>query len=475
MKPPSDPILAAFSKVANDRPQTPLVVAGDRSLTASELDGLARSATQRGLDAGLQPGDVIALSASSPIGFLATFLALRRIGCVALLLDSSTRPPEGESITAEMRARGRLTTPSGWPERTEDLTFEYAEVQHSEPAKVDSEIAVIKLTSGSTGRPRGILTPAEALVADEAALARTMELRDDERILAAVPLSHSYGLSSIAMPALVRGSTIVVPDTRTPMGPMMAAVEQSVTFLPTEPASLSALVRLSSPPPLPPSLRRIISAGAALPPSTAARFRERFGQPVHVFYGSSECGGICYDRDGTAAEAGQVGSPVDGVRIVLENGADDNSGSVRVESSAVARSYYPDTSSRLADGRFRSHDLARWEGDNLALVGRSDDLVNVRGRKVNPREVEAVLDQLEGVHDAAVLGATGTGGGEILRAVVACDPELDEATLRRWCRDHLADHKVPRSLVLVDRLPRTARGKLDRVALRRLSESSATR
>ena len=75
---------------------------------------------------------------------------------------------------------------------------------------------------------------------------------------------------------------------------------------------------MSQPPALADVVRLVISAGAILPGALAARFREAYGQPMHVFYGSSECGGICYDREGGAAERGTVGTPVDGVRISLQ-------------------------------------------------------------------------------------------------------------------------------------------------------------
>ena len=87
------------------------------------------------------------------------------------------------------------------------------------------------------------------------------------------------------------------------------------TVFPTVPAYLQALLRMSQPPPWPASLRLCLTAGAPLPPATAAQFREFSGRPVHVFYGASECGGICYDRSGDAGERGTVGTPVEGVSI----------------------------------------------------------------------------------------------------------------------------------------------------------------
>ena len=114
-----------------------------------------------------------------------------------------------------------------------------------------------------------------------------------------------------------------------------------------------------------------------------------------MFYGSSECGGISFDRKGDAAERGSVGEPMEGVRIDLRD-AEDGTGIVTVESEAVAIAYFPDTGSgKLGDGRFETEDLARLRDGELYLEGRRGDWINVKGKKVNPREVESVLEQHE--------------------------------------------------------------------------------
>jgi long-chain acyl-CoA synthetase len=141
-------------------------------------------------------------------------------------------------------------------------------------------------------------------------------------------------------------------------------------------------------------------------------------------------------------------------------------GRVVVESAAVSAGYLPEPDERLADGRFRAGDLAVWQGGELSLRGRVDDLVNIKGKKVNPREVEAILSDLPGVDEAVVLGVPVEGRGEILRAVVACrSGGLTTSEVVAWCRGHLSAHKVPRSVILLETLPRNARGKLDRAAL----------
>jgi acyl-CoA synthetase (AMP-forming)/AMP-acid ligase II len=213
-------------------------------------------------------------------------------------------------------------------------------------------------------------------------------------------------------------------------------------------------------------VRLVIAAGAPLPAATARAFRERTGRAVHVFYGASECGGIAYDRRGDAAERDTVGTPVDGVTVAI----DGESGRLVVRSAAVAAAYLPEPAAELAGGAFTTGDLATIDQGEVVLVGRADDLVIVRGKNVNPREVEAALRGLAGVEDVAVFGVDGPEGPRsVLRALVSAPGGgLDYERVVTHCRGRLAEHKVPRSVVMVDEIPRTARGKLDHGALARL-------
>ena len=140
------------------------------------------------------------------------------------------------------------------------------------------------------------------MMADDEALTRTMGIRPDDRLLASVPFSHSYGLSSLVVPAIVRGTQLVVVDTPGSFTSLEAILATGATVFPTVPAFLSGLLRMAEAPTDLGTLRLLISAGAKLLPETAVRFRERYGRPVHVFYGASECGGITYDAEGSAAE-----------------------------------------------------------------------------------------------------------------------------------------------------------------------------
>lgn len=463
-----DPILTAFEALARERPGQILVVSPERQATVGAVAALAEALEGR-LPSTVGAGDLVTVAVPNGPAFLGAFLALRRRGAAAVLLDGRAREAEARRVARRLGAKLLLASPDGWGPADE---FRGVEADN-EAMSISSSIAAVKMTSGSTGRPRGILTPSAALVADDAALARTMGLQAGERILAGIPFSHSYGLSSVVLPALMRGSTLVLPETRRPFTLLKAGAALGATFLPTVPAYLEALLKMSRPPACPPSLRLVITAGAPLQAATARAFRERFGLAVHVFYGSSESGGITYDRTGTAGERGTLGTPVEGVEVTLEedeggDASEGGSGRVVVRSPAVAEAYWPLGAEELRDGRFKTSDLATFEAGELRLLGRADDVINVKGKKVNPREIEEVLRSLPAVEDAAVFGIS-TPETRI-RAIVAAAPGAVEAQeVLQWCRRHLAEHKVPRSLVLVEALPRNARGKLDRKALEALT------
>lgn len=473
-----DPILDAFGRLVRRDPRAPLLVSPSRQASRGDVDAFSWSATAKLPDL-LPPGVLAGLVAPNGPGFLAGFLALRRAGLAVLLLDAATPEAEARHTAEALGAIGILRCAAGWPSGPRNFAWESLAVEEW-PADLPG-VAVVKLSSGSTGAPRGIATPAEALVADDAALAATMGISPGDRLLATVPMSHSYGFSSLALPALTRATVLALPEEAGVFDPLETARRTGATVFATVPAVVGALARMAEPEPPPASLRLVITAGAPLSAEASARFRESFGLPVHVFYGASECGGICYDRLGGAAERGTVGSPVEGVRVTLEPPEEawedereperEDAGIVTVESPAVAAGYLPrgeaGSPSSLGGGRFRTSDLAAWKDGELVLGGRLDDLINVNGKKVSPRELERVLRGIEGVEEVVVLGLRVPGReGEMLRAVIACEPgRLGAEDVLSWCRARLAPHKVPRSVVLIPEIPRTPRGKLDRAAL----------
>ncbi len=464
---PMDPMLAAFREHSSAAPRAPIALAPDARWTREELLDRARAVAREVERLALEPGSVVGLLAPPGPGFLAGWLGLRWAKACVLLIDASTPGDEGARVARELGAAALWTIGEGWSDGDERGRLE---ALSPAAVRVLSRSASLKLTSGSTGAPAGIAVSAEHLLADYHQLESSMGLTSADRFLVMLPLSHSYGFSVLASPAWMRGTPLVFPGQG---DPLEAAASFEASVVPSVPSWYRARLAIDGGARWPACTRLFLSAGSPLAPEVARAWRERTGRAIHVLYGSSECGGITYDRRGDAAERGSVGTPVDGVTVELVE-ADEGVGRVVVRSPAVASGYVQDvsangerTSDRLDGKRFVTGDIATFRQGELFLLGRSDDWINVKGRKVNPREVESVLAMLPGVAEAAVLAQPLLDGqGELVRAVIAC-PEgaLSYQDVVVWCRARLAAHKVPRSILFVRALPRTDRGKLDRRAL----------
>jgi long-chain acyl-CoA synthetase len=469
---PSDPLIRAFEARVREDPAAPLLASPSRRASRGDVDALARAAGVVLGASGVEPEARVVLCAPNGPGFLASFLALRRSGLVPILSDAGSAGSELVRAARRLGAAAVLRCATGWP--SGPGAWQCDLVSGRDAVALPEGADLIKLTSGSSGDPRGVAARSESLLADDEAITASMGLRGWDRFLATLPFSHSYGFSSLMVPALVRGTLLVIPDDGGPWSPFAAAREFEATFFPSVPVWLDGLLRFSDPPPVPPTLRRVITAGAPLSAETSARFRERYGLRIQVFYGASEVGGICFDREGGAAERGTVGSPLEGVRVTIEDdeGAPaEGEGAVVVRSPGAGLGYVPGSDPRLRDAVFRSGDRAAWVGSEVALRGRRDDWINVGGKKVDPREVEVILGSLPGVEEVAVVGMP-VRGGERVRAVIACAPgRLCHEEVRAWCRGRLAAHKLPRSVIFLERLPRNARGKLDREAMRSLGSA----
>jgi long-chain acyl-CoA synthetase len=213
----------------------------------------------------------------------------------------------------------------------------------------------------------------------------------------------------------------------------------------------------------PPSLTRLVSAGAPLQPATIGAFHDRFGIKIHSFYGSSETGGITFDGDDEIDGSGTVGRPLPGVTVAVRDSR------IHVRSAAVSSGYVDERADGFVDGGFVTGDCGEWDRrGRLLLRGRVSSFVNVAGRKVQPGEVEAVLRAMPGVADARVVAAPDPRRGQQIVACIVADLPASSITtisVRRYCAERLASYKVPRAIVFVERIPLTARGKTDRDAL----------
>lgn len=317
---------------------------------------------------------------------------------------------------------------------------------------------VVKLTSGSTGAPRALPFTDAQMLADGRQVCTSMGIGPDDVNLGVIPFGHSYGLGNLVLPLLAQGSAIVTGIPAWPQAIADACAQARPTIFPAVPALLKALAETPVAAEQLASVRTVISAGAALDPAVAQAFFARFGRKVHSFYGSSETGGISYDRTGDAALTGRsVGTAMDGVRLTLERAR-----RLRVESRAV---FTLGNRRRSPEGwgAHRPADQVEFtDAGELVLRGRAGRWVKIAGRRLNLSEVEQALKRLPGVRDALV--ELHAERADAVAAIVATDQPAE--VLRAQLRERLAGWKVPKRLVTIAAFPLTARGKTDSRALR---------
>lgn len=432
-----------------------------RDVLAREADALAERLARSTTHA--QKPAIVAIQLPNGAPLIAAVLACWQADLVPMPVDHDVAPAALAQLCRTVGAS--LVVRSG---EVPDRPLAIEPLEHDAHA-LAPDTALLKVTSGSTGEPRAVALTSAALEVGVAQIVATMGLEPADRNLVTIPLAHSYAFDNVVLTLLRDGMPAVLSRDLTPRRLLAVARDARVTVLPTVPFLLDVLAR-SAHVGLP-DLRLVISAGAPLPVAARERFAAAFGVRPRTFYGSTECGGIAFDREGTSeVPEGCVGTPLEGVRVVLEQPDEDGVGRVRVLSRSTATGYHPAGSGgggvELGGGSFLTADLGALDGrGRLRLVGRVRDVVNVGGRKVCPVEVERVIRSVPGVRDAVVTGVARSPVADALHAVVAAERHVTRDAIVAACERHLARYKVPRTIDLVDEIPRTARGKLDRRAL----------
>jgi long-chain acyl-CoA synthetase len=411
-----------------------------------------------------QAGQLVAIQIGNHQDWPALLLACWRKQLAVLPLEQSISSRERDAALEICQASGLITSAGDAP------LIRRIDKQTS-PDWGDCPPSLLKLTSGTTAAPRVIRFRSEQLLADCHQICRTMGISDADLNFGVIPVSHSYGFSNLLTPLIALGVPMVLSRERLPRAVLVDLARTGATVFPGMPVFYQSFCDMTEVPALP-KLRLCISAGAPLSGAIAKQFHEKFNRPIHSFYGSSECGGICYDRDGTTFDDSFVGTAMDEVDLeVIEPMA--AASQVRVRSAAVADGYFPEPDpDKLGHGVFAPDDLLSRDKSGFRIVGRVSDVINVAGKKVNPAEVEAHLVRFTGVRQAVVFGRASSRRNEEVSACVVADAGLSEANLLEFCRAELSPWQVPKRIFLVDHIPVNERGKTSR---RELAEQFAAR
>ncbi len=468
-----------LSRHAIDRPCALSVVDGSEKLTWKELDRRVGLFSGDLAARGVQSGDTVALILPNGSPFVRAFLAVSRIGAVAVPLSPDWTATEIREALELTRCR-TLLAGDRWSsmcrrlvqDQVLDRLFlaEQEAVREScgpVPSPTEDGPALALFTSGTTGRPKLVVRTSANLRALSSAYSATLGLTPDDRILCAIPMSHGQGFCSGLLASLASGATLVLQPRFERRDTLRLLERHRITFLSAVPFIFSVLADTPMPEPVDLShLRLCVTGGAPLDRDTWVKVHDRLGLVLRQSYGSSETGVVTVNMDSDPeATADSVGRPIPGTRVEIWNDSgqpapEDEEGDIAVSSASsaswsmsTARGDLPLEPTRLPDanGWIRTGDSGRIDREGrLYVTGRRRSFINVAGRKVNPAEIEAVLLSYPKVREAIVSPASSLLGGETVKATLVCREACTPEEVLEFCRGRLAEYKIPRFIEIRD-------------------------
>ncbi|WP_406349108.1 FadD3 family acyl-CoA ligase [Streptomyces sp. NBC_00144] len=524
---PARTVPGVLATTARSHPDTEALVDGATRLTYGELAARVRRATAALMASGVVPGDRVAVWA--PNGHRWVVAALGALGAGAVLVPVNTRYKGEEAgwLLARSGARtlfvdngflghdylgylgglpavrgtgpvpalpalldvvligdGAVPGARGWQEFLAAGGPVSDAAADARAAAVGEEDACdMFFTSGTTGRPKGALTAHGQNIRAFDAWSERAGLRHGDRYLIVNPLFHTFGYKAGVLACLGRAATMVLQPVFDVRETLRLVSEEKVTVLPGPPAIYTSILDHpdrhaydTS------SLRLAVTGASVVPVALVERMREELKLTVLTAYGLTEsCGmvSMCTADDDARTVARTSGRAVDGVDLCVVDaagnplGAGEN-GEIVVGGYNVMRGYFEDPAATAeaidALGRLHTGDVGCLDEEgNLTVTGRLKDMFLVGGFNVYPAEIEQLLARHGQISEAAVVGIPDPRLGEVGRAYVTARPgeRPDPAEVIAFCRERLANFKVPREVVVLDRFPRNAMGKVLKTALDR--------
>jgi len=467
------------------------VVTPERTYTYGELAALSDRVACGLRRLGVEPEQRVALLMHDGIGFAATFLGALKLGAVAVPLNTRLAARELHVILEDSRARvvvadRELAASLDHIERATVVEFE-ALVRDAPAGAVSAEpvgrdaMAFWLYTSGTTGTPKAAVHCHRTLLNSHHYAKDVLAIGPEDRVFATSKLFFAYALgNALALPLSARGSCFLHPAWAE--APVVLEVLRGYrpTIYFSVPTVYARLLRADLPPDAFSGVRRCMSAGERLPAEVYDGWRERFGVEILDGIGASETVFIFLSNHAGRSRAGSTGTVVEGSEVKLLDPAgqpvpDGQQGVLWAKTPSTAAGYWQrlDHSRRTFVGEwFRTGDVyVRDAGGFYTHCGREDDFFKVAGQWVVPADVEAALLKHPAVLEAGVVGAEEASGlVKPFVFVVPRDATVDapalQAELMRHAEKMLPSHQRPREIFVVQELPRTATGKLQRFKLK---------
>jgi acyl-CoA synthetase (AMP-forming)/AMP-acid ligase II len=494
------------------------MVDGDVRLSFRELAAEVDRVAAALVASGVEPGERVAIWAPNVWEWAATALAIHTVGGVLIPMNTRFKGPEAayvihaaqatriftvtdfldtdyvalldgveglESVQEIVVLRG--TVPDGCVPFADFVArgaaVDAAVVRARADAVAPDDLCDILFTSGTTGAPKGAMLMHAASIRAYDAWSTVVGLREGDRYLIVNPFFHAFGLKAGILAALVKGATIVPHAVFDVPAVMRRVVEERISMLPGPPAIFQTILNHPERDSFDfSSLRLSVTGAAAIPTQMIIDMREKLGfENVVTGYGLTETHGIttmCRHTDDPETIAKTAGRPIPDVevRLVDESGADvpqGQPGEVVVRGYNLMRGYLdnPEATAETidAEGWLHTGDIGVFDpGGNLMITDRIKDMFIVGGFNAYPAEIENIMNRHEAVAQVAIVGVPDPRLGEVGMAFVipTTGTTIEPDALIAWCREEMANYKVPRYVELVDALPLNPGGKVLKYELR---------
>tara|TARA_Y100001960_G_scaffold125204_1_gene133532 strand:+ start:2616 stop:4088 length:1473 start_codon:yes stop_codon:yes gene_type:complete len=443
---------------------------------------------------GVNKGSAVSIVLENSLDFMVDFLAVTRAGAIAAPLNPAYTVDEfkffmedadaklvivSAGATAAIEAANSLSIPFLISRVNSDGKVALSHKDNNLSKSIDPEnpspddIALFLHTSGTTSRPKGVPLTHSNLMTSLNNIVKTYALTENDTALVVMPLFHVHGLIGVALSSLNSAGTIVIPPRFSASNFWQNQALTNATWYSAVPTIHQILLMRSDDDNAPTkSFRFIRSCSASLAPSVFTDLESRFGAPVLEAYGMTEAS---HQMSSNLLPPGSrapgtvgIGTGVE-ISIMNEQGTLLNvgeKGEVVIKGKNVTHGYHnnPEANAEaFTNGWFRTGDQGVLSDESvLTLTGRLKELINRGGEKISPLEVDAALIKHPAIAEAVCFGVEDVKYGEIVQAAVVLSGESSESELRAFCSEQLADFKVPDRIYIVQELPRTATGKIQR-------------
>jgi amino acid adenylation domain-containing protein len=496
-----------LTQSAQRLPDKVALVCGEQRVTYGELEARSNALAHTLRSRGVARGDRVVVFADNTVEAAVSFWGVLKADAVVSPVNPLTKADKLKYYLNDSRAAALITdahlapvferAPSEHLKVTicsgaqRDGTMSWAEAMEGTRAAaprrrgLDVDLAAIIYTSGSTGDPKGVMLTHRNMLAASASVATYLQVQEDDVILNALPLAFDYGLYQMIM-AFRHGARLVLERSFTfPAVVLDRVVREGVTGFPGVPTMFALMAELKSLAQYDfTRVRYVTNTAAALPVKHISMLRELFPHArVYSMYGLTECKRCTYlPPEDVAKKPASVGIAIPNTELWLVDEHDrrlgpNEIGQLVIRGATVMRGYWekPEATQRkLRPGPLPGElvlytgDLCRLDDDGyLYFVSRMDDIIKSRGEKVAPKEVEAVLVNVLGVKEAAVIGVDDALLGQAIKAFVVLEQgaALTEKDLQRECQRRLESFMVPKQIVFVPDLPKTTTGKIKKTEL----------